>query len=137
MADRMKEYNRGRDQGLDMAYRILKDEGETKAAAIIQGEIKKRGKMPVKIAATSKEVAKAIDPIKKCMYETFMCMALMVLHDKFGFGKKRCLDFIGRWNYKSSCMEDELVSWADMIQAVKEDMGIDLPTEHMRMEKLI
>lgn len=133
----MKEYNRGRDQGLDMAYRLLRDEGEMKAADIIQKEIRKRGKMPVKTSVTTKEMAQGIVPIRKCMYETFMCMTIMVLHDKFGFGKKRCLDFIGRWNYKSACLDDALVSWSDMIQAVKDELGIDLPTEHMRMEKLI
>ena len=30
----MQEYNRGRDQGLDMAWRLLKDAGEEKAAKI-------------------------------------------------------------------------------------------------------
>lgn len=88
MDRRMKEYNRGRDQGLDMAYRLLRDAGETKAADLIQKEIRDRGKMPVKLAITSKEVEKGIEPIKLCMYESFMCMALMVLRDQFGFGKK-------------------------------------------------
>ena len=33
-------------QGLDMAYRILRDAGEKKAAELIGEEIRKRGKLP-------------------------------------------------------------------------------------------
>jgi len=137
LANKMKEYNRGRDQGLDMAYRLLKSEGEEKAANIINAEIKKRGKMPIKLAITSKELAEAIDPIKWCMYESFMCMTLMVLHDQFGFGKKRCTDFIKRWNLKTDCLSDGLVDWADMIKAVRDEIGIDVPTACMREDGLI
>ena len=137
MADRMKEYNRGRDQGLDMAYRLLRDAGEDKAAGLIREEIKARGKTPVKLAITSKEMARGIEPIKWCMYESFMCMALMVLHDEFGFAKKRCMKFLDRWNLKTDCMSDNLVSWADQVKAVKDEIGIDLPTACMREEWLL
>jgi len=137
LANKMKEYNRGRDQGLDMAYRLLKSEGEEKAANIINAEIKKRGRMPIKLAITSKELAEATAPMKWCMYESFMCMALMVLHDQFGFGKKRCTDFIDRWNLKTDCLDDGLVDWADMIKAVRDEIGIDVPTACMREEGLI
>lgn len=137
MADRMKEYNRGRDQGLDMAYRLLRDAGESKAAGLIRDEIKARGKIPVKLAITSKELAKGLEPLKWCMYETFMCMALMVLHDEFGFAKKRCIRFLDRWNLKADCMSDGLVNWEDMIKAVKDDIDIEVPTACMRQEGLI
>lgn len=137
MADRMKEYNRGRDQGLDMAYRLLRDAGENKAAGLIRDEIKARGKTPVKLAITSKELTKGLEPLKWCMYETFMCMALMVLHDEFGFAKKRCLRFLDRWNLKTDCLSDGLVNWSDMIKAVKDDVDIEVPTACMRQEGLI
>ena len=83
MADKMKEYNRGRDQGLDMAWRLLRDAGNKEGAELIANEIQARGKSPIRLAVTQKEIAEAMAPMKWCMYETFMCMALMVLHDEF------------------------------------------------------
>lgn len=137
MANRMKEYNRGRDQGLDMAYRLVRDGGEDRAAALIAEEIQKRGRMPVKLAVTSKEIEKGLDHIKLCMYETFLCQSLMVLRDQFGFGKKRCMEFIDRWNFKTDCMSSGLVEWADYVATIKAELDIDVPTASMREEKLL
>ena len=137
MANRMKEYNRGRDQGLDMAYRLVRDAGEDRAAALIAEEIQKRGRMPVKLAVTSKEIEKGLDHIKKCMYESFLCQTLMVLHDQFDFGRTRCLRFMNRWNFKTDCMTSGLVEWADYIATIKEELNIDLPHECMKAEGLM
>lgn len=137
MANRMKEYNRGRDQGLDMAYRLVRDAGEDKAAVVIAEEIRRRGRMPVKLAVTSKEIEKGLDHIKLCMYETFLCQSLMVLRDQFGFGKKRCMEFIDRWNFKTDCMSSGLVEWADYVATIKAELDIDVPTASMREEKLL
>ena len=137
MARKFDEYNRGRSQGLDMARRLLEDAGETKAAAMIAEEIRIRGKLPVQMAVTSKEINKGLDHIKKCMYETFLCQSLMVLRDQFGFGKKRCMDFIDRWNFKTDCMSSGLVEWADYVATIKAELDIDVPTASMREEKLL
>ena len=137
MADKMKEYNRGRDQGLDMAWRMLRDAGNKEGAELIAEEIRMRGRTPIKLAVSSKEISEAMAPMKWCMYETFQCMALMVLHDEFGFGKIRCQKFLARWNLKTDAMSAGLVDWADYIKAVWEEIGIDLPTECMKEEGLI
>ena len=137
MARKFDEYNRGRSQGLDMARRLLADAGENKAAALVAEEIQIRGKLPVQMAVTSKEINKGLDHIKKCMYETFLCQSLMVLRDQFGFGKKRCMDFIDRWNFKTDCMSSGLVEWADYVATIKAELDIDVPTASMREEKLL
>ena len=137
MANKQNELNRGRMQGLDMAYRLLRAAGDDKGAKIIETEIRNRGVVPIKTAATLKELEKAAEPYKQCMYETFLCMTLMVLHDQFGFGRKRCDDFIHRWNLKTDCMSEGLVRWKDHVEAIKAEIGIDVPTECMRKEKLI
>ena len=93
--------------------------------------------MPVKLAVTSKEIEKGLDHIKLCMYETFLCQSLMVLRDQFGFGKKRCMEFIDRWNFKTDCMSSGLVEWADYVATIKAELDIDVPTASMREEKLL
>ena len=131
------EYNKGRMQGLDMAYRLLRDAGEKKAADMVAEEIRKRGRMPVALPVTSKEIDHGLEHIHKCMYETFMCQALMVLRDQFDFGRVRCMKFIDRWNYKTNCMGSGLVEWADYVETIKEELGIDVPTACMKEEGVI
>ena len=131
------EYNRGRMQGLEMAYRLLRDKGQKEAMEIIREEITRRGQMPVLLPVTTIEIDRGLEALKWCMYETFMCQALMVLRDQFGFGKKRCMDFIIRWNYKTDCLGKGLVDWQDYIDAIKEELDIDVPTACMREEGLI
>lgn len=134
---KMQEYNRGREQGLDMAYRLLRDAGCKEGADLVAEEIRKRGKVPVKLAVTQKEIDHGLQAIKWCMYETFTCMTLMVLRDEFGFGKKRCLRFLKRWAFKTDCMSEGLCDWADFVQAIRKELGIDVPTECMKEEGLI
>lgn len=131
------EYNKGRMQGLDMAYRLLRDAGEKKAANLIGDEIRKRGRMPVSLPVTTKEIDHGLEHIKWCMYESFMCQALMVLRDQFGYGTKRCKDFIKRWNLKTDCMGSGLVEWKDYVETIKEELNIDVPTACMREEGLL
>ena len=133
----MKEYNRGRDQGLDMAWRMLRDAGNKEGAELIAEEIRMRGRTPIKLAVYSKEINDAMAPMKWLLFETFQCMALIVLHSTFGFGKIRCARFLNHWNLKVNDMSAGLVDWADYIKAVWEEIGIDLPTECMREEGLL
>jgi len=134
---KFEEYNKGRIQGLEMAFRLLRDAGETKAAGLVADEIKKRGKLSVQLPLTSKEVIQGVQPMKWCLYETFMCMTIEVLHTRFGFGSKRCKEFLKWWNIKVGMMDDKLVTWQEYIEAIKEEVGIDIPTDCMKEEGLI
>jgi len=137
MANKQTEYNRGRQQGLDMCLRMLKAAGDKFGARIIQEEIDKRGKMGIPTAATTKELEHATMPIKLCMYESFLCQTLMVLHDEFGFGQARCKRFFDRWKLKEDCLQDGLVTWKDSVDAIKQELDITLPTDGMKWNELI
>lgn len=137
MANKQKDYFRGLSSGLDMAYRILRDAGEKKAASLIGEEIRKRGKMPVNAPVTTKELEHGLIPMKQCLYETFLCQTLMVLRDEFGYGSVRGLRFLKRWNLKIDCMAIGLVNWKDYVEAISKEMNIDVPTEAMKLGGLI
>lgn len=137
MANKQTEYNRGRMQGLDMAYRLLKEEGQMEAAKIIETEIRNRGVVPIKTAATLRELDRAAEPYKQCLYETALCMALEILHVRFGFGHKRGMEFMRAWNLKTDCLTDKTVKWKEYVEAIRDEMKIDVPTEWMRKEKKI
>lgn len=137
MANKQNDYFRGRQQGLDIACRVLKENGDTEGVKIIQEEIRKRGRMGISTAATTKELEEASAEIKICMYESFLCQTLMVLRDEFDFGQKRCKRFVDRWKAKEENLMDGLVTWKDQIQAVKEELKIEFPTDHMELRGLI
>ena len=40
--------------------------------------------------------------------------------------KKRCEQFMKRFNLKADCLMDDMCKWKDIIDTVKEEMGIDL-----------
>ena len=134
---KMAEYNKGRLQGLEMAVRILTENGDERGAKLIRDEIRRRNMTPIKLGVTAKELAEALLPIKRIMYEQSQCLTLMVLHDEFGFGKGRCMRFLRRWNLKVDCLAGDLVDWKDMVETVRKELDIDVPTVAMREEGMI
>lgn len=137
MANKQTEYNRGRQQGLEIALKVLRDGGDKQGVKLVQDEIDRRGKVGISTAATVKELEKAAMPIKLCMYESFLCQSLMVLRDEYGFGQARCKRFMDRWKLKEKCLEDGLVTWRDYVDAIKDELDIQLPTDGMALNELI
>jgi hypothetical protein len=131
------EYFRGLNAGLQLAYRLLKDSNNKRGADIVGDEIRKRGLMKIRSPKSIKEIDEDSMIIKQRMYETFLCQTLMTLRDLYGFGSERCLRFMSRWNWKTSCMEIGLVKWEDYVNAISEELHIDVPTKAMEEGKLI
>lgn len=73
-----------------------------------------------------KEVAKASDKIKAMTCDTVMALSVLTLHDEFGFGKKRCEQFMARFNLKTDCLMDDMVKWKEILDIIHEEMGIDM-----------
>ena len=64
--------------------------------------------------------------IKEQILDTVLAMSIMVLRDEFGFGKKRLDQFKARFSLKTECMNDGLVTWADILEAIRDETGIEL-----------
>lgn len=128
MASKFKEYDRGRSHGLQLAMRIMQEEGNEEGYKRLKKEVWDRGLMVLNTNLTLKEMDSGLEQMKKCMYETFLCQTLMVLHDEFGFGRQRCERFMQRWKLKTDSMAGGLVCWGDYVQCIKDELGIDVPT---------
>ena len=120
--NKMKEYERGREDGLDLALRIVRDGG----IEALEREIKFRGITGVHTSLASKVLDKAARKIKEMTLDTFTILGVATLRDEFEFGKKRCQRFINRMNLKAECLLDDMVSWQDFIENIEEEMGIKL-----------
>lgn len=119
---RLNEYASGRTDGLQLALNLV----ETGGIDALKEEIKFRGITGINTVMCKKEVEQGSQKIKEMTCDTIMCLSVLTLHDEFGFGKKRCEQFMERFNLKTDCLMDDMCKWKDVIDIVKEEMGIDL-----------
>ena len=118
----LKDYNRGRNDGLAMALRIAESDG-------IEGlrrEIKFRGVTGIHTTLAKKELDQASKQIKEMTLDTMIVLAVATLHDEFDFGQKRCQRFMDRLELKAGCLIDDLATWTDYIKAIKDEIGLEL-----------
>ncbi len=118
----LKDYARGRNDGLAMALRIAESEG-------IEGlrkEIEFRKVSGIHTALAKKELDQAAAKIKEMTLDTMVVMAIATLHDEFDFGQKRCQRFMDRMELKVGCLVDDLATWPDYIQSIKDEIGLEL-----------
>lgn len=118
----LKDYNRGRNDGLAMALRIVESDG-------IEGlrkEIKFRGVTGIHTTLAKKELDQASKQIKEMTLDTMIVLAVATLHDEFDFGQKRCQRFMDRLELKAGCLIDNLATWPDYIRAIKDEIGLEL-----------
>ena len=85
-----------------------------------------RSRTRITIPITQKDLTDATQKIKMQTLDTVLCLAMLTLHDEFGIGQKRGLRFLSRFEEKTECLAEDYASWADYIQIVKDEMGIDL-----------
>lgn len=118
----LKDYDRGRNDGLAMALRIVESDG-------IEGlrrEIKFRGVTGIHTTLAKKELDQASKQIKEMTLDTMIVLAVATLHDEFDFGQKRCQRFMDRLELKAGCLIDNLATWPDYIKAIKDEIGLEL-----------
>lgn len=120
--NKMREYERGREDGLSLALRIAKEGG----IEALEREIKFRGITGIHTSLASKDLDKASEQIKEITLDTFTVMSVAVLHDEFGFGEKRCQRYMDGINKAAEYIVDGLATWPDYISAIKEEIGLDL-----------
>lgn len=120
--NKMREYERGREDGLDLAYRIVQQGG----IEALRKELKFRGVTGIKTSLAAKDLGKAGEAIKEMTLDTITILALAVLHDDFGFGEKRCQKFMDGMDRGAQFLVEDLATWPDYIESIKEQMGIDV-----------
>lgn len=116
------EYMAGREDGLQLALRIVKEKG----IEGLEEEIRFRNITGIHTLLDKKSLDTATKKIKEMTVDTFTVLSVATLRDEFDFGKKRCERFINRMNLKAECLLDDMVTWQDFIDNIEEEMGIKL-----------
>ncbi len=119
---KMTDYQAGREDGLLLAERIVKEGGLER----LQEEIKYRGITGVHTQLAKKEIEKASEVIKMTTIDTILLLALSTIRDEFGFGEKRMQRLINRMEQKATCLIGDMATWEDFRETIKEETGIEV-----------
>ena len=119
---KMTDYQAGREDGLLLAERIVKEGGLER----LQEEIKYRGITGVHTQLAKKEIEKASEVIKMTTIDTILLLALSTVRDEFGFGEKRMQRLINRMEKKATCLIRDMATWEDFRETIKEETGIEV-----------
>lgn len=109
-------------QGFAKACVIAKTQG----IDALEQEIKFRNLTQVPITVSQGDVDRATRHIAELLQEKVLILACAVLHDEFGFGKKRVQQFMDRFDSKAECIQDGFVSFNDYVDTLNEELQIKL-----------
>ena len=118
----LKDYQKGRNDGLMLAKRIV-DEGGAEALA---EEMRIRGVTGISMNLTLREVEEALNPIKDMTIRTLLAMSVATLRDEYGFGKERLQRYIDRFMDKTDCLAAGWVTWKDLCETIEKETGIEI-----------
>lgn len=118
--NKWSEYQRGRDDGLRLALKIVKDGG----IEGLEKELKFRGTTGINVGLCAKDLNKAAEPIKQMTLDTFTILGIACLHDEFGFGQTRCQRWLDKMDEGASYLVDDLATWQDYIDSIKEQLNL-------------
>lgn len=120
--NKMREYERGREDGLLLALKIVKDGG----LEALEKEIRFRGCTGIRTSLANKDLDKAAEKIKEMTMDTFTIMGIAALHDEFGFGQKRCQRWMDKFAEGANYLSDGLATWHDYINSIKDELNLNL-----------
>ncbi len=119
MRDKLAEY---RLEGMVYAYKQIKENG----LEAFEKELAFRSPLNLSIPIKQKELKKITDDVINRSMNVILVFALAVLHDEFGFGAKRCKQFVDRFNSKTAGLVEDYITWDEQMQIIKDELGIEV-----------
>ena len=119
---KMDSYMQGRTEGMEFALRLVKDKGIEE----LEKEIKFRQRTGISLNVTIQELNAASNNIKEMTLETYSILSVDCLCDLWGFGKKRCQQFMDKMAEGAQYLVDDLATWDDYRQAIQERLGFEI-----------
>lgn len=113
---------KARIAGMEYALRRIRETSIEE----FEREMKWRNENGISLPLTQQTINEGSWKIKARTIDTTLCMAMLVLHDEFGFGKAKLERFRERFNLKTSCMGDDMVSWGDFRKILRDECGIEM-----------
>jgi len=120
--NKMREYERGREDGLLLAQKIVREGG----VEALEREIKFRGCTGIHTSLACKDLDKACQTIKEMTMDVFTVLGVAALHDLYGFGETRCQRWVDKMDEAAGYLVDDMATWKDYIEGIKEEIGVEM-----------
>lgn len=120
--NKMREYERGREDGLLLAQKIVREGG----IEALDREIKFRGCTGIHTSLASKDLDAAAQKIKEQELDLLLVLGIAALHDCFGFGQTRCQRWKDKMDEGADLILDDMATWKDYADSIKKEMNINL-----------
>jgi hypothetical protein len=125
-----KEYNNYL-LGLNKALEVVTASG----VDALRNEIRFRGKIGAPVNVSKGAFEEFQESVKRDAIQATLVMSSWVLHDKFGFGRKRLDKFVTEYNELSACLVGDFVDWGGIVGALAEECGIEIDEPWKEDEK--
>lgn len=122
MGNKLETYQEGRTDGLLLARKLVKEHGVEQ----LDKEIAFRNRHRINMALSTKDLDVASNEIKLMSFDCATVIAVMTLRDEFDYGKTRLERFLRRFNEKRDAIYEDMATWDDYMEAVREETGVDL-----------
>lgn len=119
---KMSDYQSGREDGLLLAEKLVKEGGPER----LEEEIRYRGITGIHTQLAKKELEKATEQIKMNTLDTVLLLAIHSIRDEYEFGAVRLQRLINRMEKKASCLIGDMATWEDFRRQIKEETGIEI-----------
>ena len=124
MGYRQSKEERIREEGVTWAANfVLEHDGDVQE---LIKEMKWRGMLGVPLGVKKSEVKDFERRMQVACVSRVLCVALLTLHDEFGFGKKRLEKFQKRYNLKADVLIEDFSDWEEYVQILKDECDIEL-----------
>lgn len=118
-ADREEQARR---EGMAYALNVARERGIDG----LEEELKFQNATKIPTAVSREACDLCITKIKENTIDTVIVLMAATLHDEFGFGQKRVQQAINRFEEKAECLTDNYCTWKDHMDAIKDELGIEL-----------
>lgn len=122
MANKLDQYMLGRTEGMELALRIAKDKGIEE----LEKEVRFRQRTGISLNVTRQELNAASNKIKEMTLDTFTILSIACLHDLWGFGQKRCQQYMDKMAEGAQYLAEDLATWDDYIKEIQEQLGFEI-----------
>lgn len=119
---KMADYSKGRNDGLALALKIVKEGG----IEALEQEVKFRGVTNIHTGLAQKDLNLALEPIKQMTLDTVLALSLLTLRDEFDMGRVRMERFMKRFSDKAGCIMGDFSSWQDIVATIQKETGIEI-----------
>lgn len=119
---KLDSYMQGRTEGMEFALRLVKDKGIEE----LEKEIRFRQRTGISLNVTRQELNEASNKIKEMTLDTFTLLSVACLCDLWGFGKKRCQQYMNKMAEGAQYLVDDLATWEDYRKTVQERLGFEI-----------